>query len=119
VAPGRLLFDYYREKYHHGVDGRFDIVYPQFTAEQENQDPRTLDYLPPISNGFVDSVAANHDRVWVVVYHDHFALTREASRRIEEGLSAKLPEVWQSRIDGVTLFLYSRASDAKQLLPLN
>jgi len=119
VAPGRLLFDYYREKYHHGVDGRLDIVYPQFTAEQENQDPRTLDYLPPISNGFVDSVAANHDRVWVVVYHDHFALTREASRRIEEGLSAKLPEVWQSRIDGVTLFLYSRASDAKQLLPLN
>jgi hypothetical protein len=113
VAPGRLLFDYYRERYHSGADGRFDIVYPQFADENENHDPRTLDYLPPMSEGFVDSVAAKHDRVWLVVYHDHFAVTREASIRIEEGLAAKLPEVEKSRIDGVTLLLYARAPGAR------
>lgn len=113
VAPGRLLFDYYREKYHNGTDGHLDIVYPQFTDESEKYDPKTLEYFPPMSNDFVESAVDRHDRVWLVVYHDHFAVTREASRRIEEGLSAKLLEVEKSRTDGVTLLLYAREPGAK------
>ena len=112
VAPGRLLFDYYREKYHGGTDGHLDIVYPQFTDESEKYDPATLDYFPPMSSDFLGSVAARHSRVWLVIYHDHFDVTRKGSQRIEEGLAARLPKVQESRIDGVKLFLYSHTPDA-------
>jgi mannosyltransferase len=109
VAPGRLLFDYYRAKYHPGADDYLDIVYPQF--RDERRDPNALNYLPPISGSFVESAAAHHDRIWLVVYHDHFDLTREVARQIKDHLSLTLHKSEERRINGVTLLLYSRVPD--------
>jgi mannosyltransferase len=105
VAPGRILFDYYREKDHRGVNLSLDILYPE--PGDLRQDPRTLDYLPALNSSLLDSAAMHHSRMWVIVYHDTFAATEQARDRIEAALAAQYRDSQKTKFGGVTVILYS------------
>jgi mannosyltransferase len=105
IAPGRLLFDYYRDRYHVGFPGYLGLVYPE--PGDERRDPKVLDYLPPMSSSLLDSAATRHPRIWLVVYHDTFAATEEARDRIEASLTAQYRDVQKTKFGGVTVLLYS------------
>jgi hypothetical protein len=105
VAPGRILFDYYREKDHRGVNLSLDILYPE--PGDLRQDPRTLDYLPALNSSLLDSAATHHSRMWVIVYHDTFAATEQARDRIEAALATQYRDSQKTKFGGVTVILYS------------
>lgn len=103
VAPGRLLFDYYREKEHSAAGNQLDVLYPE--AGDEKTDPKTLDYLPPAAP--LGSAAAGHPRVWLVLYHDSFSATEQARDDFEATLSTQYHDVQKAKFSGVTVLLYS------------
>jgi hypothetical protein len=105
IASGRLLFDYYRKRYHGGFDAGLEFAYPAFDDQAKDQD--ILRDLPPLSSSRIDSVATRHPRVWVVLYHDQWAFSKELSDRIRAGVAARFPKVQERQIDGVTVLLYS------------
>ena len=105
VAPGRLLFDYYRERYHGPSSPTPAVIYPQWSDSRN--DPKILDYLPPLNGSLSQAALRNHDRVWLVVYHDTFPATRQARDQIEKVLATKYGNVDMAKFYGVTVLLYS------------
>jgi mannosyltransferase len=90
IAPGRLLFDYYRAQ-PRGLGKGPDVLYPEFGKE-------TAD-LPP-DGPLLDRASSRYQRVWLVLYHDEFAFTNPVSRQIQGFLSAKFQKVQESQFDG-------------------
>lgn len=115
VAPGRLLFDYYRRGEYRGSDATLNVLYPEFG--DENRDPNVLTYLPPLDSSLLDRAASRYQRVWLVLFHDEFAFTNPVSQRIQGSLSAHYRKIQESRFEGnherVVLLLYA-IDDADQ-----
>lgn len=105
VAPGRLLFDYYRERYSASSPQLLDISFPQFSDEKN--DPDALSYLPPIGEDVIDT-AAQHPRVWLILYHDQWSFTTEQAQRLRAQLAADHPDVQERSFEKITVLLYSR-----------
>jgi glycosyltransferase involved in cell wall biosynthesis len=108
VAPGRLLFDYYRERYHPSSPRLLDISFPEFADEKNN--PAALDYSPPISNEVLEA-SARRPRVWLILYHDQWSFTSEFSQQLKARLAKDHSDVQERKFEGVTLILYSRLPD--------
>jgi len=108
VAPGRLLFDYYRERYHGASSATPAVIYPEWSDSRN--DPKVLDYLPPLTGSLSQAALRNHERVWLVVYHDTFPATRQARDQIEKFLATKYGNVDMAKFYGVTVLLYSNGS---------
>ena len=105
IAPGRLLFDYYQDRYQIVFPKYLDLVYPE--PGDEGKDPKVLDYLPPLNSSLLDSAVTQHPRIWLMVYHDTFAVTEEARDRIEASLRTRYRDVQKTKFGGVTVLLYS------------
>jgi mannosyltransferase len=118
VAPGRLLFDYYKGEYR-GVANLPDVLYPQFGDER--RDPSVLAYLPPLDDAVLERAASRYQRVWLVLYHDEFPLTDPVSQRIQASLSAHYQKIQESRFEGaferVALLLYAPDHSYRQVKP--
>lgn len=108
VAPGRLLFDYYRERYYPSSSRLLDISFPEFADEKNN--PAALDYSPPISNEVLEA-AARRPRVWLILYHDQWSFTSELSQQLKARLAKDHSDVQEHKFEGVTLILYSSQRD--------
>ena len=107
VAPGRLLFEYYRAHYYGTRQIDFDTIYPTFNGGAN--DLNQLAYLPFLSDDLLHSLSLHYSRVWLVLYHDHFLVTQAARDRIQASLSNSYLSSEESRIDGVTVILYKNA----------
>jgi len=108
IAPGWLLFDYYRDRYHQSSPGYVSVIYPP--AANAAIDPRALDYLPPLDTGALGAELRRHRRVWLVVYHDFFSETRAMRDRIRAALAADYGDVQTTNYDGVSVALYSNSN---------
>jgi hypothetical protein len=109
VAPGRLLFDYYRERYHDASSAYPAVIYPEWNNGRG--DPKILDYLPPITGSLSQPALRNHGRVWVVLYHDTFRETQQARRQIENFLAGEYRDLSTVKFYGVTILLYSNRTE--------
>ncbi|HZZ83332.1 MAG TPA: glycosyltransferase family 39 protein [Anaeromyxobacteraceae bacterium] len=109
VAPGRLLFDYYRDAAGR-TSGHLQVIYPE--PLDDRRDPKALAYLPPLREDLVASAAARHDRVWLVLYHDEFDFTAPRRRELEEALGARYRESGRAEFEGfferAAVTLYAR-----------
>jgi hypothetical protein len=108
VAPGRLLFDYYKERSEKRLNHDLDAIYPAFNTEQDN--PVALDYLPAVTEQYLDEAAEQHKRLWLIIYHDHFPTTRKASDWMKNIFASQYANISSRKIDGTTIFLYSGAA---------
>jgi mannosyltransferase len=111
VAPGKLLFEFYRERYYPS-SRQIPVLYPE--PRDARSDPRALDYLPPMDSAALRSAAKNHRRVWFVIYHDTFSTTQAARDSIAEVLAENYPYTEKTRFNGVTVVLYSRENNANR-----
>jgi len=107
VAPGRLLFEYYRERYHPSSP-YMAVLYPQ--PRDARTDPRALDYLPPVDSASIRLAAINHHRVWFVIYHDTFPATQAVRDDIGATLADAYRYVTTTKFNGVTVALYSNTA---------
>jgi mannosyltransferase len=105
VAPGRLLFDYYQNRYYSSLRPQLDILFPHFT--DEGNDPSVLEYLPPLSKETLDATD-QHSRVWLILYQDEWSFTSELRQDLEARLAAEYPEAQQHKFQKITVILYSR-----------
>lgn len=115
IAPGRLLFDYYRDRYHQSAPGYVSVIYP--AAANAAVDPRALDYLPPLDAGALGVKVRSHDRVWLVLYHDFFSETRTMGDRMRAALAADYRDVQTTTFDGVSVALYSNSNTHQVITP--
>jgi hypothetical protein len=104
VAHGRLLFDYYRERYSRYPQSP-DVGYPDLM--NETSDPQALSYFPPLKSGQLEAMIARHRRVWLVEYPDEWAPGAATTRNIKTTLAAAYPHVHEARFYTVILELYS------------
>lgn len=115
MASGRLLFDYYRERYFPQAGENLLFVYPDLKTG--HNDPNALAYLPPLNIGSLNAVVARGDRVWVVLYPDELAPTTEQSRLIQTILSARYQNMQETRIDTVIIRLYAGGTIDRKAAP--
>jgi 4-amino-4-deoxy-L-arabinose transferase-like glycosyltransferase len=101
VAPGRLLFDYYRAENRAAVLTP-DVLYPQFA--DEFTDPESLRYLPPLDARVLADAPLHYRRVWLVLYHDQFGTTLPLRRQLQSLLDANYQQVQQCVFDGAPNF---------------
>jgi mannosyltransferase len=109
VAPGRLLFDYYRRA-SAGAAAGIDIPYPGF--EDGDEGPETLAYLPPVRRDLVERVVSHHRRVWLVLFHHESPSAAGLSHHLQGSLAATYRETEEIRFEGnretVMVLLYER-----------
>jgi hypothetical protein len=105
IAPGRLLVDYYTAHQHPAISAQPEPIYPDLPAF--NQDPHSLEYLPRWNNDQLLDAASQHTRIWLIIHHDFYPTTEKARDSLKAILSQRYSEVSTSRIDGVTINLYS------------
>ncbi len=108
VAPGRLLVDYYAARPRNPGSPAPQVLYPDFPGF--DQDWRSLQYLPRWGDDQFLAATSRHPRVWLVLYHDFFKTTADARDHLKSLLSSQYQQVAVTRINGVTLDLYSRPS---------
>ncbi len=101
VAPGRLLFDYYSAS---SPDRKIDIAYPEFAKEVS---PHDMDFMPPLKQSRLASIAVGHDRVWLVLYHDQWPSTKGPGQNIQTQLSSRLPSIEEKVFGDVRVLLFS------------
>jgi 4-amino-4-deoxy-L-arabinose transferase-like glycosyltransferase len=111
VAPGRLLFDYYRERYNGWINTAgqdIEVTYPAFG--DENHDPNVLAYMPPPPANLFTSGALHNHRIWLVLFHDNFSFTSELRQHIMASLAASYRKAQENEFHGygerVALVLY-------------
>jgi mannosyltransferase len=104
VAHGRMLFDYYRERYSRYPQSP-DVGYPDLM--NETSDPQALSYFPPLKSGQLEAMIARHRRVWVVEYPDEWAPGSATTRNIKTTLAAAYPYLRETRFYTVITELYS------------
>jgi hypothetical protein len=107
IAPGRLLVDYYLHAQGSGSVPP-EVLYPDFPGF--DQDPRSLEYLPHWNDDRILAGMSTHSRVWLVLYHDFFKTTQDARDHLKSLLIQQYPYSASTRIDGVTVDVYSRTS---------
>jgi mannosyltransferase len=104
IAPGRLLFDYYRQ-HAQGVNGPLALIYPDFKPGDNY--PSIVDYVPSVAGGFFDRVSTDYHRVWLILYADEFANVSKLSGEMQSSLSARYPNMKEERFESVRVLLYS------------
>ncbi|HEY1410911.1 MAG TPA: hypothetical protein VGF36_02160, partial [Rhodopila sp.] len=85
-----------------------EVLYPDFPGF--DQDPRSLEYLPHWNDDRILAGMSTHSRVWLVLYHDFFKTTQDARDHLKSLLKQQYPYSAVTRIDGVTVDVYSRTS---------
>lgn len=107
VAPGRLLFDYYRGATERPAPA-IEVAYPE---AGDPADPESLDYLPPMRRDLIERLTSRNPRVWLVLHHDTFAHTTGTGRQLEELLASGYGEPEEHEFLGngerVRLLLYA------------
>ena len=108
IAPGRLLFDYYADRYFSSSRPQLDISFPKFKDEKDN--PTALEYSPPLRNEILDATDSR-SRVWLILYQDEWSFTSEMSLRLRTRLAAKHAEAQERKFEKITVIFYSGLSD--------
>ena len=104
MAHGRLLFDFYKDRYHEH-SGELDELYPDLT--RVSADPGALSYYPQPSAAQLNAITA-HSRVWLVLYPEDRAPQAIISTLFRSRLQSAFPSEQKVRIDTVILCLYVR-----------
>ncbi len=110
VAPGRLLVDYYARQL------AFESTFPRALYPDSpdfHHDPYSIAYLPPWDDEQMQSDAETHPRIWLVLHHDFFKTTQDARDRLRTILGKRFAESSATKIDGVTVELYSQPATIK------
>ncbi|MEO8724820.1 MAG: hypothetical protein ABI383_01745, partial [Acidobacteriaceae bacterium] len=106
VAPGRDLFDYYRERSSQFSRPPLSAIYPEF--HDERNDPQVIAYLPPLTDSMLQSLPARHNRIWVVLYHDELPMTRPVRQRIIASLNSSYTPVQVRNFPELSVLLYAK-----------
>jgi mannosyltransferase len=105
VPPGRLLFEYYRDRYYPQLDKKVTIAYPEYA--DDDRGPQTILYLPTLSEDVLKSLGERRDRVWVVLYRDKWKREKDLSNHVQELLAGTHANVTVNKLGEVTLLLYT------------